>query len=164
MLADALCVVGKENRLRVGKRRPARKKKQSAAAAHEAVAEEAEAEAQEAEADAEEAEEVGEGAAEELTQELSAADDDTAAQKTATSQVARTADEVHDEAGAGCGGVHRTGFHAVSADPTEQGDLELLTRLTALFERHTPASVRREESDPKKYATNPEGLQVPGPR
>lgn len=165
MLADALRVVGKENHLKMGKRRAKAKKTKprGAVAGVGAVVDEAEA-AEDKEA--EEDEETGDEAREEEAGGLSAEEE-------AVSQdgrldhpeaTVRTANEADAEAGAGRSGVHRTGFHAVSADPAEQGDLELLTRLTALFERHTPASVRREESDPKKYATPPEGLQVPGPR
>ena len=61
------------------------------------------------------------------------------------------------------GGVHGTAFYPV---PTEVGDgFELLTRLAHLFQRHTPASVRRDALDPTRanHAPPPE-LAVPGPR
>lgn len=63
-------------------------------------------------------------------------------------------------------GVHGTAFHPL---PTEEEEgFELVTRLAALFEQHTPASVRRDFADPTRanyaHAPPPEGLAVPGPR
>ena len=189
MLASAMRLVGKEHSLRLGRRRRAKAKKgtRTKAAAHvDAGGDEAAdaananglegreaaeaAEAMEAEAAEAEAEAEAEAAA-----EAEADDDDALEDAEEEADVVAPASE-----GLPAGpeplvapsaarphptdGVHGTAFFPV---PTEAEDgFELLTRLARLFEKHTPASVRREAADPTRAKLTPpqDALTVPGPR
>lgn len=63
------------------------------------------------------------------------------------------------------GGAHGTGFFELPIDAEDEEGFTLISRLTALFVRHTPPSVRREEVDPRvRSMASSDSLAVPGPR
>jgi len=63
------------------------------------------------------------------------------------------------------GGAHGTGFYELPIDAEDEEGFALISRLTALFVRHTPPSVRREESGPRvRSMASSDPLAVPGPR
>ena len=194
MLASAMRLVGKEHSLRLGRRRRAKAKKgtRAKAAAHGDAGGDEAADAananglqgrEAANANGLQGREVVEAAvameAEAMEAEEAEADDDDALEDAEEEAdvvapaseglpagpeplVAPSAARPHPT-----DGVHSTAFFPV---PTEAEDgFELLTRLARLFEKHTPASVRREAADPTRakyaYLTPPQdALTVPGPR
>ena len=169
MLASALRLVGKEHSLRVGRRRRAKPKKATRAA--DGSAEGADDEA----ADDEAADDTAPTAhADGPDVEEAEADDDGEvlngagnAQPSAGEREAPTDPPSATSAARPhpTDGVHGTAFHAVPMGPEE--GFELISRLASLFERHTPASVRREAVDAtraSRHAPLPDALAVPGPR
>jgi len=167
MLAAALRVVAKERGLCVRRRTKKTRRAPAGRAKGRAdgVVEEVEAEAVEAiAAECMQVEMEDDGAT-----EADVDDDDARGELTVqreASGLRRAAEDAPDGAERfAAGGAHGTAFYEVPTDEEAAEGFALLMRLTDLFVRHTPPSVRREEGDPRARAmASADPLAVPGPR